>query len=157
MFSKATNSSKRSNKQVVHAEAESQSRPSEVRRARRKRHPALLQDHQLPGGCAWAASLLCWRSSVLWFDVVAPLDGAGTAGVAEAEAEPTPLEVLMELCWMASFCGLPGMDMSSLSSSLSETAGTNGGTIGQRARESCHGLLIRRNGAMCTRWKQAFH
>lgn len=64
-------------------------------------HPALLQDHQLPGGCAWAASLLGWLSSVLWFDVVAPLDGADAAG--PTEAEPTPLEVLMELCWMASF------------------------------------------------------
>lgn len=67
-----------------------------------KHHPALLQDHQLPGSWAWAVLLRGWFSSVLWFDVVAPpVDGAEAAGV--AEEEPTPLEVLMELCWMASF------------------------------------------------------
>lgn len=64
-------------------------------------HPALLQDHQLPGGWAWAVLLRGWFSSVLWFDVVAPVDGAEAAGA--VEEEPTPLEVLMELCWMASF------------------------------------------------------
>lgn len=63
-----------------------------------KRPAAPPQDHQLPGGCAWAALLRGGFSSVLWLD--APLDGAEAAGV--AEEEPTPLEVLMELCWMAS-------------------------------------------------------
>lgn len=46
-------------------------------------------------------------------------DGAETAEVVEEE-ELTPLEVLTELCWMASFCGLPGTDISSQLSSLSE-------------------------------------
>lgn len=45
--------------------------------------------------------------------------GAETAGVVEEEL--TPLEVLTELCWMASFWGLLGMDISSQLSSLSET------------------------------------
>lgn len=60
-------------------------------------------------------------SSVLWFDVAAAaaVDGAETAGVAEEEL--TPLDVLTELCWMASFCGLLGTDISSQLSSLSET------------------------------------
>ena len=48
------------------------------------------------------------------------LDGAEPAGVVEEEL--TPLEVLTELCWiMASFWGLPGTDISSQLSSLSET------------------------------------
>lgn len=51
--------------------------------------------------------------------VVAPLDGAEAARVAEEEL--TPLEVLTELCWMASFWGLLGTDISSQLSSLSET------------------------------------
>ena len=59
-----------------------------------------------------------WLSSVLWLDVAA-VDGAETAGVAEEEL--TPLEVLTELCWMASFWGLLGTDISSQLSSLSET------------------------------------
>lgn len=63
------------------------------------------------------APLRDWLSSVLWFDVV--VDGAEVAGVAEEEL--TPLDVLMELCWMASFWGLPGTDISSQLSSLSET------------------------------------
>lgn len=49
------------------------------------------------------------------------LDRAEEARVAEEE-ELTPLEVLTELCWMASFWGLPGTDISSQLSSLSETA-----------------------------------
>lgn len=64
------------------------------------------------------ASLCNWLS-VLWSDVVAALDGAEAAGVVEEEL--TPLEVLTELCWMASFWGLLGTDISSQLSSLSET------------------------------------
>lgn len=72
----------------------------------------IVWDDQLPEG--WD-----WLSSVLWFDVVvAALDGAEKAGVVEEEL--TPLEVLMELCWMASFWGLPGTDIASQFSSLSE-------------------------------------
>lgn len=53
--------------------------------------------------------------------VVAALDGAVAARAAEAEEEElTPLEVLTELCWMASLWGLPGTDISSQLSSLSE-------------------------------------
>lgn len=74
-----------------------------------------IWDDQLPEGWDW--DLRGWLSSVLWFDVVAA--GAGAAGVAEEEL--TPLEVLTELCWMASFWGLPGTDISSQLSSLSET------------------------------------
>lgn len=81
-----------------------------------------LQDNQLPVGCDWAAPLCGWLSSVLWFNVVVVLlDRAEAARVAEEE-ELTPLEVLTELCWMASFWGLPGTDISSQLSSLSETA-----------------------------------
>lgn len=63
---------------------------------------------------------------MLWLDVVVvvappPPDGAGAGRVAEEEL--TPLEVLMELCWMASFWGLLGTDISSQLSSLSETWG----------------------------------
>lgn len=63
---------------------------------------------------------------MLWFDVVAAtlLGGAEVAAEVaeeEEEEEPTPLEVLMELCWMASFWGLLGTDISSQLSSLSET------------------------------------
>lgn len=72
---------------------------------------------QLPEG--WEAPLRGRLSSVLWFDVALALDGAETAGVVEEEL--TPLEVLTELCWMASFWGLPGTDISSQLSSLSET------------------------------------
>lgn len=79
--------------------------------------------NQLPEG--WVAPLRGRPSSVLSFDVVvvaaaagATLDGAETAGVVEEEL--TPLEVLTELCWMASFWGLPGTDISSQLSSLSE-------------------------------------
>lgn len=56
--------------------------------------------------------------------MAAALDGAEAAGVAEEEEEEeelTPLEVLTELCWMASFWGLLGTDISSQLSSLSET------------------------------------
>lgn len=57
---------------------------------------------------------------MLWFDeVVEALDGAEAAGAVDEEL--TPLEVLTELCWMASFWGLPGTDISSQLSSLSET------------------------------------
>lgn len=49
-------------------------------------------DDQLPEGRELGAPLSGWLSSVLW------LDGAG----AEDEEELTPLEVLTELCWMAS-------------------------------------------------------
>lgn len=66
------------------------------------------------------APLRGWLFSVLWFEVAAALDGVETAGVVEEEL--SPLEVLTELCWMASFCGLLGMDISSQLSSLSETA-----------------------------------
>lgn len=73
--------------------------------------------HQLPEGWAGPPPRPPSLSSVLWVDVV------------EAEAEPLapagpelmPLEVLTELCWMASFWGLPGTDISSQLSSLSET------------------------------------
>lgn len=72
------------------------------------------------------APLRGWLSSVLWFDVVvaaaeveADAVAAEADGVAEKE-ELTPLEVLTELCWMASFWGLPGTDISSQLSSLSE-------------------------------------
>lgn len=58
---------------------------------------------------------------MLWLDVVVVADGAEAARVAEEEL--TPLEVLMELCWMASFWGLLGTDISSQLSSLSETWG----------------------------------
>lgn len=81
-----------------------------------------LQDNQLPDGCNWVAPLRGWLSSVLWFDVVVvpvPIDRAEAARVTEEEL--TPLEVLTELCWMASFWGLPGTDISSQLSSLSET------------------------------------
>lgn len=61
---------------------------------------------------------------MLWFDVVvvAALDGAvaAEATAEDEEEELTPLEVLMELCWMASLWGLPGTDISSQLSSLSE-------------------------------------
>lgn len=78
-----------------------------------KWRPRTLQNDQLPGGCDWLVS-------VLWFDeVLALLEGVEAATVAEEEL--TPLEVLIELCWMASFWGLPGMDISSQLSSLSET------------------------------------
>lgn len=83
--------------------------------------PGTVWDDQLPEG--WVAPLRGRLSSVLSFDVVvaaaAALDGAETAGVVEEEL--TPLEVLTELCWMASLWGLPGTDISSQLSSLSET------------------------------------
>lgn len=55
-------------------------------------------------------------SVVLCSEVV--LGGGATAGVQEEEL--TPLEVLTELCWMASFWGLPGTDISSQLSSFSK-------------------------------------
>lgn len=79
-----------------------------------------VRDDQLPEGCDRVLALRGWLSSVLCFDVAeAALGGAETAGVAEEE-ELTPLEVLTELCWMASFWGLLGTDISSQLSSLSE-------------------------------------
>lgn len=59
---------------------------------------------------------------MLWLDVAA-LDEAAAAAEEEEdeEEELTPLEVLTELCWMASFWGLLGTDISSQLSSLSET------------------------------------
>jgi len=53
---------------------------------------------------------------------VAPLDEAAEV----VEEELTTLEVLTELCWMASFWGLPGTDISSQLSSLSETVRRRG-------------------------------
>lgn len=70
---------------------------------------------QLLAGWVWVAEAALDSSpSVLW-SVVGP--------VAEPDAveELTPLDVLTELCWMASLWGLPGTDISSLLSSLSST------------------------------------
>lgn len=97
LLSAATDSSKRNEKAGLKLRANSWA----LGTAFWRRHPALLQDHQLPGACAWAVLLRGWFSSGLWWDVLAPVDGAQAAGV--VEEEPTPLEVLMELCWMASF------------------------------------------------------
>lgn len=77
-------------------------------------------DDQLPEALDWVAPLRGWFSSVLWFDAAATVaapDGAEMTGVAEEVL--TPLEVLTELCWMASFWGLLGTDISSQLSSLS--------------------------------------
>ena len=78
---------------------------------------------QLPEGWVWmvdrAAPRCAWPSSVLWSAVA----GAEAAGVMEEEL--TPLEVLTELCWMASFWGLPGTDISSQLSSFSDAANTH--------------------------------
>lgn len=70
---------------------------------------------QLVAGWVWVAEAAFDSSpSVLW-SVVGP--------VAEPDAveELTPLDVLTELCWMASLWGLLGTDISSLLSSLSST------------------------------------
>lgn len=86
------------------------------------------RDDQLPEGCDLVAPLRGWLFSVLWLEVAtAALDGVATAGPVEEEL--TPLEVLTELCWMASFCGLLGMDISSQLSSLSETVKRNQKTV----------------------------
>lgn len=60
---------------------------------------------------------------MLWLDVTAAVVEAlgATETPGAVKAEVTPLEVLMELCWMASFWGLLGTDMSSTLMSLSET------------------------------------
>lgn len=92
--------------------------------ALRRWRSGTVWDDQLPEGWDWLAPLRVWLSSVLWFDAVAAApDGAETAGVVEEEL--TPLEVLTELCWMASLWGLLGTDISSQLSSLSLTATTS--------------------------------
>uniref|UniRef100_A0A3B1KCC1 LRRCT domain-containing protein n=1 Tax=Astyanax mexicanus TaxID=7994 RepID=A0A3B1KCC1_ASTMX len=70
----------------------------------------------LPGASAPFDS----SSSVLW-SVFGPVAGPGALAVADVVEELTPLDVLTELCWIASLWGLPGTDISSQLSSLSST------------------------------------
>lgn len=82
-----------------------------------RRAPCGPEGDQLPEGWDWAAPPCGSASAVLWSDVVAVPAGAEAPGVMEEKL--TPLEVLTELCWMASFWGLPGIDISSQLSSFS--------------------------------------
>lgn len=70
---------------------------------------------QLSASCVWAAEATFDSSPSVLLSMVGP--------VAELDAieELTPLDVLTELCWMASLWGLLGTDISSLLSSLSST------------------------------------
>lgn len=77
----------------------------------------LVLYNQLPEGWVWAAPCCGCPSSVLWLDGAAEQAALGGA----VEEALIPLEVLTELCWMASFWGLLGTDISSQLSSLSET------------------------------------
>lgn len=75
--------------------------------------------NQLPEGCDWeGGAMTIWEStgSVLWSAIWVRTEVATASAL---EVELTPLEVLTELCWIASVCGLLGTDMSSELSSLS--------------------------------------
>lgn len=75
--------------------------------------------NQLPDGCNWdgGAMTICeTMGSELWSAIWVRTDVATASAL---EVELTPLEVLTELCWIASVWGLLGTEMSSELSSLS--------------------------------------